>query len=247
MTARRRVRLSVLVVALVIASVSGGLGSAQAAPNVTVGGGAGVLIGTGSSAQLCTLNSIGRDRFGGLVGLTAGHCASVGETVRLENAAGSGVIGVVRASTRTAAPSSVSGLDYAVIGFDTGKVRPTAARGRVVIAGIGRDPAIGATACKQGRTTGYSCGPVLRRLSATTIIVATCAQPGDSGGPVVAGDRVVGLLRGSVVYSGVAGSAYPSCSTRADAARTPLAATSMGAILADLDRVGRVGAGYRPV
>lgn len=247
MTARPRVRLPVLLVALVTAAVTGGLGSAHAAPSVIVGGGAGLLIGTGSSAQLCTLNSIGRDRFGGLVGLTAGHCGSVGETVRLETAAGSGVIGVVRSSVLTAAPSSVSGLDYAVITFATAKVRPTATRGRVMIAGVGRDPAVGATVCKQGRTTGFSCGPVLRPLAPTSIVVATCAQPGDSGGPVIAGGRVVGLLRGSVVYSGTAGSAYPSCSTPADAGRTPAAASSMSAIVADLGRAGGVGAGYRPV
>ena len=57
---------------------------------------------------------------GGLVGLTAGHCGSVGEPCDLEIRGGFGVIGVVRSSALTAAPSR-SRTDDAVITFATAK------------------------------------------------------------------------------------------------------------------------------
>ena len=49
-------------------------------------------------------------------------------------------------------------LDYAVIKFDPAKVAPVANYNGFVIAGVGPDPAFGQIACKQGRTTGNSCG-----------------------------------------------------------------------------------------
>lgn len=49
-------------------------------------------------------------------------------------------------------------LDYAVIKFDPAKVAPVANYGGFIINGIGPEPVFGQIACKQGRTTGNSCG-----------------------------------------------------------------------------------------
>ncbi len=245
-TMRRRVSSSAVTVLVATAVWTGSTAPAKAAPVVTLGGGAGIVVGSARSVELCTLNSIGRDRTGALVGLTAGHCGVVGEAVRSESVASAGFLGIIATSIQTG--GSAAALDYAVIRFDPARVRPSAVYGRNVITGTGPDPRTGGVACKQGRTTGYRCGSILSRLSPTSIVLASCSQPGDSGGPVIVDNRVVGLVRGSVVWSGAAGATgYPRCASRADASRNPTLATSILAVMADLNRRGGVGAGYRPL
>ncbi|MEU1280068.1 S1 family peptidase [Streptomyces sp. NPDC005805] len=68
---------------------------------------------------------------------------------------------------------------------------------------------VGSVVCKSGRTTGYSCGSVTAvGVSANTpsgakwgqVQTNLCAEPGDSGGPVTAGNRAVGLTGSSVTH-----------------------------------------------
>jgi hypothetical protein len=83
------------------------------------------------------------------------------------------------------------GLDYAVIKLDKTKVTPTATVGSVTIARIGPPPNAGTIICKQGRTSGLTCGTKL--LNVGDYFTHTIwASPGDSGAPVAAGQTLVG-------------------------------------------------------
>lgn len=114
---------------------------------VVMGGGAGIVV---DGDTMCTLTAIGHDNTGALIGFTSAHCGGPGAEVAAEGSESNGMIGRMVAGN--------DGLDYAVIEFDPDKVTPVSNFGGFVIAGIGPDPSFGQIACKQGRTTGNSCG-----------------------------------------------------------------------------------------
>jgi hypothetical protein len=165
-----------------------GAGTASADPaKVTLGGGSGILILTGgNTAAACTLTTIGTDSRGDLYGLTAGHCGEGGQRVISEQWQNRGLLGRITFSNYK--------LDYAIIKFDNTKVTPTRRVGNVTIRGVETTPpAVGSISCKEGRTTGNTCG-ITWFSNGTEHISQICVVEGDSGSPVVVGDRLIGLV-----------------------------------------------------
>src|SRR5207302_392738 len=114
------------------------------------------------------------------------------------------------------------GLDYAVITFDKDKVIPTATVGDTTIDGVATPPGFGARMCKQGQTTGLTCGNMVG--AAIPYFAHTIFEwAGDSGSPVVVDHKLVGNQWSAAL------------------------STSITAILADLDMRDGVGAGFTPV
>ena len=218
---------------LAVAPLAPIAGTADAAPRVQVGGGIGIVL---DGRSICTLTAIGHDRSGRLVGLTAAHCGPEEAVVTAEKNRAAGALGVIVQRN----PS----VDTAVIAFDPAKVQPVRQVGPARISSVGRFPAnTGANVCKSGRSTGYTCGPVLYQAQAKASSYV-CAGPGDSGGPVIEGDRVVAMLNGGEVLAGI--TAVP-CFTPAFPVFSPMRATKMTDIVTVLNAQGAAGAGFRPI
>lgn len=96
------------------------------------------------------LTTIGGDAAGRAHRIHLRALRGPGAQVAAEGAENAGVLGTMVAGN--------DNLDYAVIKFDPAKVTPVANFNGFLISGIGPDPAFGEIACKQGRTTGNSCG-----------------------------------------------------------------------------------------
>ncbi|PYE15563.1 hypothetical protein DFR67_110229 [Williamsia limnetica] len=213
-------KLLALCAALVTAALLlSGAGTATAAPSkVALGGGSGILVlKGGNSASACTLTTIGYDNRGGLYGLTAAHCGEGGQRVVAEQQQNRGVIGRITFSNHK--------LDYAIIAFDQDKVAPTRTVGSVTIRGVQTTPPnFGTIACKEGRTTGGTCG-VTWFSNGVEHISQICVTEGDSGSPVVVGDRLIGMVN-AYYFVGCIG---------------PETGTNIKPILADLPRRGVEG------
>ena len=217
-------------VAVLLASV--GLPAHAAADDrVQMGGGAGIVI---NGDTRCTLTTIGTDAAGEMIGFSSAHCGGPGAQVAAEAAQDRGPVGVMVAGNDI--------LDYAVIRLDPAKVAPVANYNGFVIGGIGPDPAFGQIACKQGRTTGNSCGVTWGTgQDPGTIVMQVCGQPGDSGAPVTVNNLLVGMIHGAFSDN------LPTCIIKYIPLHTPAVAESFSAILADLNAKGRPGAGFAPV
>jgi hypothetical protein len=228
----RHRRLAGAVVAFCAATSVGLVGSpARADDRLQLGGGAGIVV---NGDTLCTLTTIGTDGKGELIGFTSAHCGGLGAQVAAESAKDRGTVGTMVAGNDT--------LDYAVIQFDPAKVAPVANFGGFVINGIGPDPAFGQVACKQGRTTGNSCGVTWGPgEDPGTIVMQVCGQPGDSGGPVTVNNQLVGMIHGAFSDK------MPACIIKYIPLHTPAVVQSINAILADLNAKNRPGAGFVPV
>ncbi|MGL4306729.1 MAG: S1 family peptidase [Mycobacteriaceae bacterium] len=189
-----------LVVAAFVLAFAGATSVSQAAPaepEVFLGGGSGILLPdfSGSNPDLstadpsrfaaCSLTAVGYNNAGSLIGLTAGHCAHVGDRVVSEFWPEAGAIG------KFVYVSQVS--DISVIDLDDAKVAPLKTVGGTTINVISPAPPFGTPVCKEGRSTGHTCAWVWG-YSDGDIIEQTCAIPGDSGGPLTVGDRLVGLI-----------------------------------------------------
>jgi hypothetical protein len=223
------------VVAVILAALLGVVGrpgiTAGADDKIPIGGGAGIVI---DQDTLCTLTTIGTDNRGDLIGFTSAHCGGPGAQVTAEAARRSGTVGTMVAGNDS--------LDYAVIRFDPDKVTPVADFNGFAINGIGPDPAFGQIACKQGRTTGNSCGVTWGAgQSPGTIVMQVCGRPGDSGGPVTVNNLLVGMIHGA--FSGN----MPSCVIKYIPLHTPAVVISINTVLADINSKGRPGAGFVPV
>lgn len=206
-------------------------GPAAADDKVVMGGGEGIVV---DGDTLCTLTSIGHDRTGALVGFTSAHCGGPGAEVAVENAEGNGTVGTMVAGNEN--------LDYAVIEFDPTKVIPVSNFGGFAIDGIGPDPVFGQIACKEGRTTGNSCGVTWGKgKDPGTIVMQVCGRPGDSGGPVVVNDLLVGMIHGAFSED------LPTCVIKYIPLHTPAVVVSINAVLADLAAKNWPGAGFVPV
>jgi hypothetical protein len=204
---------------------------ADADDKVPLGGGAGIVI---NGDTMCTLTTIGTDSKGELIGFTSAHCGGPGGHVAAEAAQDRGAVGTMVIGN--------DNLDYAVIKFDPAKVAPVANFGGFVINGIGPDPAFGQIACKQGRTTGNSCGVTWGPgQDPGTIVMQVCGQPGDSGGPVVVDNMLVGMIHGAFSEK------LPVCVVKYIPLHTPAVVVSINAVLADINSRNRPGAGFVPV
>ncbi len=224
------------VAAALVTVTSLGLAVLRAMPagaddRVPLGGGAGIVI---NGDTQCTLTSIGTDSKGELIGFTSAHCGGPGAQVAAEAAKERGAVGTMVAGN--------DNLDYAVIQFDPAKVAPVANFGGFEIDGIGPDPAFGQIACKQGRTTGNSCGVTWGPgQEPGTIVMQVCGQQGDSGAPVTVNNLLVGMIHGAFSQN------LPECIIKYIPLHTPAVVVSINAVLADLAAKNRPGAGFVPV
>lgn len=227
----RRLRTTSLL-ALTVAGVFGlHSTAARADDRIPLGGGAGILV---NGDTLCTLTAIGTNPKGDLMGFTSAHCGGPGAVVAVETEKDRGNVGTM--------VSGNDGLDYAVIQFDKSKVLPQADFGGFLINGIGPDPAAGQIACKQGRTTGNSCGVTWGPgQEPGTILMQVCGQPGDSGAPVTVNDQLVGMIHGAFSDN------LPVCVTKFIPLHTPAVVQSINADLADLQAKNRPGSGFTPI
>lgn len=220
-----------LLLAMLVAAVLVASPGASAADTVALGGGAGIVV---DANMMCTLTAIGTDSNGNLVGFTSAHCGGPGAEVAAEGAEGAGTLGVMVAGN--------DALDYAVIKFDPAKVTPVSNYRGFAITGLGPDPTVGDIACKQGRSTGNSCGVVWGPGEQPgTFLSQVCGGPGDSGAPVTVNNRLVGMIHGAFSDK------LPGCVSKYIPLHTPAVAESFAAILADLTAKNRTGAGFVPV
>ena len=228
---RNMMTLLTWVVVATLATLAGPAGRVAADDKLPMGGGAGIVV---DGDTLCTLTTIGHDRTGALIGFTSAHCGGPGAEVAAEGSEGNGIIGRMVAGN--------DGMDYAVIEFDPAKVTPVSNFGGFVIGGIGPDPSFGQIACKQGRTTGNSCGLTWGPgQDPGTIVMQVCGRPGDSGGPVVVNNLLVGMIHGAF------SDALPTCVVKYIPLHTPAVVVSINAVLGDLDSKNRPGAGFVPI
>lgn len=216
--------------ALLVASVGIAATAAVADARVPMGGGAGIVV---SGDAMCTLTTIGTDSAEELIGFTSAHCGGPGAQVAAEGAVSKGPLGVMVAGNDT--------LDYAVIKFDPAKVVPVANYNGFVIAGIGPDPTFGQIACKQGRTTGNSCGITWGMgQDPGTIVMQVCGNHGDSGAPVTVNNLLVGMIHGAFSDN------LPTCIIKYIPLHTPAVVMSFNSVLADINAKHRPGAGFTP-
>lgn len=167
-----------------------------------LGGGTPLLFDGGKA--LCTATASGWDNANRAIVFTAGHCSSaVGEAVDVP---GAGTTGHVVARNEI--------LDYSVVQVDPNKVTLVRQAG---VADRGAPPNQGDNICKLGASTGLTCGPTWQ-VADNTIYSQVCAGRGDSGGPVMNGDRLVGMLNGGTMPPlaqdagvGSVGNVLPEC------------------------------------
>ncbi|MFD4458403.1 S1 family peptidase [Nocardia sp. NPDC058480] len=207
--------------ALGAALLGTGAAHAQAGPPV-IGGGSGIVI---DNAFECTVTTVGHDGAGRLVGLTAGHCGDAGATVSAEVDRGYGEIGRF--------VHSDAELDYAVIEFTPGRITPVNRIGNVTITGIGGPAQFPTIVCKEGRTTGNTCGITWGDVFATNTETWSqmCVVEGDSGAPVVVGSTLVGMVNAYLALACVG----------------PEVGTNMNSIMDDINARGGVGTGFHPI
>ncbi|MER6142390.1 S1 family peptidase [Streptomyces sparsogenes] len=129
--------------------------------------------------------------------VTAGHCTDALPTWYTS----SGLTTPVGPTTGTSFP----GDDYGVVRYANAAVPHPGTAGTVDLTGT-TTAHVGQQVCRRGATTGVRCGQVTG-LNATVnygdgsvvsglIQTNICAEPGDSGGPLYAGDKVIGILSG---------------------------------------------------
>lgn len=167
-------------------------------PLIDVVGGNAYYIGTGSRC------SVGFSVNGGFV--TAGHCGRTGASTSQP--------------TGQFAGSSFPGNDYGWVRVASGNTMIGAVNnysgGRVAVAGS-QDAAVGATVCRSGSTTGWRCGTIQARNASVTypqgtvsglIRTTVCAEPGDSGGSLLAGNQAQGVTSGGSGNCSSGGTTY---------------------------------------
>ncbi|GAB3442872.1 S1 family peptidase [Actinophytocola sediminis] len=148
--------------------------------------------------------SVGFSVTGGFV--TAGHCGNSGAATSQP--------------TGQFAGSSFPGNDYAWVRVGSGNTMIGAVNnysgGRVAVAGS-QDAAVGSTVCRSGSTTGWRCGTIQARNASVTypqgtvsglIRTSVCAEPGDSGGSLLAGGQAQGVTSGGSGNCSSGGTTY---------------------------------------
>ncbi|MCF1599478.1 S1 family peptidase [Streptomyces muensis] len=128
--------------------------------------------------------------------VTAGHCTDTMSTWYTSSAMST----TIGPTTGTSFP----GNDFGVVQYANPAVPRPGTIGSVDVTGTAT-AYVGQSVCRRGAATGVHCG-VVTALNATVnypdgtvsglIRTNICAEPGDSGGPLYAGDKVVGILSG---------------------------------------------------
>lgn len=219
---------SVVLGALLAIIVAAGLsvGTAAADDRPVMGGGSGMVVTDpeGVPKFNCTLTTIGTDGAGRLVGMTAGHCGQVGDGVMSEAQPDGGIVG------RFVSTDDV--LDFAIIQFDPNRVIPVNRIGGTTITSMGAPVGFPSIVCKEGRSTGRTCGWVYGDVFETReTMTQLCVAEGDSGAPVVIGETLVGMVNAYMLVPCIG----------------PEIGRNMDHIIAELAARGGVGAGFRPI
>lgn len=165
------------------------------APRADLVGGDAIFIGAGR----CSVGFGARAADGAPRMITAGHCTEDGGDVR---GADNTVIGPIRSSVFD------RDGDWGVVDVGPGwtPTSAVAAAGEATVRVTGTASAPpGSDVCRSGSTTGWHCG----RVTATDVtanystgpveglvLTSACSEPGDSGGPFVAGRSALGTLSG---------------------------------------------------
>ena len=235
MTVHRRIARVVAAAALAASACLAAPAMSQAA--TPIGGGTPIVVG---GIAGCTVTAAGTDGGGSPVAFTAAHCSEqLGAPVMLADDPGAGVVGTVVARNEV--------LDYSVVALN-GRAVPVRQAG---VNGRGPAPSFGDVVCKAGLATGYSCGITWQQQDGW-FWSQMCAGHGDSGAPVIAGDRLVGLLSGGDMppASGAAQSLeniLPSCLLPPFQGPVflPALAVSFDKVVADATARGWPGGGFR--
>ncbi|MEU6303646.1 S1 family peptidase [Streptomyces chartreusis] len=141
--------------------------------------------------------------------VTAGHCTE-GLPTWYAGAALDTAVGPTTGS-------SFPGNDFGVVRYANPSVPHPGTVGTVDVTGTA-SAYVGQRVCTRGATTGVRCG-VVTALNATVnygggdivsglIQTNICAEPGDSGGPLYAGDKVIGILSGGSGNCATGGTSY---------------------------------------
>lgn len=189
----------------------------------------------------CTLGAVGTDKFGNLVGITAGHCTPGVDQTWPEGEFGiwdrdDVDFGPIGHLTYDASDGDPQSKDYMVIKFDPTKVELSSNGPALRVDALWGDGSVGAWAniCKDGNTTGKTCGLV---NGVSTVNGSICSfavnDAGDSGGPVV-----VARNNGQATeWVGITTRRYnPGC--------FPYQYLTAKAILSDLNPKNIVGSGF---
>lgn len=182
--------------------------------------------------QLCTIAATGYDKRGRKVAITAGHCGEPGAPVMSADSWRVGRSGTVVSTNKE--------LDYSVIELDS-NARVSRRYNNVTVSHVGGEaPGQWKRVCKTGVASGTTCGHVWTS-DKNSNMSQVCAMAGDSGAPVMEGDRLVGM---------VSGGALPdhnlSCRTPwQGAAHMPTVSTNFEAVRQDIDAKDGVGSGFR--
>ncbi|MGV0625204.1 serine protease [Mycolicibacter minnesotensis] len=194
-----------------------------AAAMVILGGGAAIVV---NGDSYCTLTTIGRDRFGDVVGFTASQCGGPGATVAVS--ATQATVGTVVAVNND--------LRYAVIRFDAPDLIPVSDYAGIGINGIGPDPVYNSFLCKWGPAAPGICG-LLRRDGWPRAAMIGEFDAGDLGAPVTMDGQLVGLVYDfGILPGGRYGPTWPLTYF-----------TRFNAILADLNANDGPGSGFVPI
>ena len=192
-----------------------------------IGPGTPVIVGQ----QICTIGAAGYDSAGRKVAITAGHCGVPGAPVVSMDSARAGLAGhMVR----------LDGGDPSFGLIELGpNTQVTRSYGAVTINHLGGTVPRNTGVCKNGVATGWTCGKVLETFPTETF-VHLCANHGDSGGPVVSGDRLI-----SIIDRGTVGTLLPCIHPLQGAVHTPVMSENIDAIVANLNSTPGVGQGFR--
>lgn len=223
-------------------------GRASFAPAADAYGGDPIFYFTSSGGFRCSLGVNGTSSAGQRQLLTAGHCWAPGLTGPYQSGKIASPSFAPAATQRTNVGAAVSNSFKLGGGYDTGLVAMTAsgwvAKPQALTWGGAqgaplastpvtvRDttvPVAGASVCKSGSTTGWTCGTILEgygdsfyRVGAggaaydlDGIATSMCALQGDSGGPALVGTSLVGIT--SATGFGLYQSPLPTGTTPAQA------------------------------
>ncbi|MFI9766158.1 S1 family peptidase [Streptomyces sp. NPDC052415] len=140
--------------------------------------------------------------------VTAGHCTGTAATWYTSSAQTMAI--------GPTAGTSFPGNDFGVVRYANTAVPRPGTIGTVDITGTA-SAYVGQSVCRRGATTGVRCG-VVTALNVTVnysggvvyglIRTNICAEPGDSGGPLYAGDKVLGILSGGSGNCTTGGTTY---------------------------------------
>lgn len=195
--------------------------AAQAAARGKALYGPGTPLYVGEDA-ICTTTVAGYNDKGEKIAITAGHCGKVGDPVVSADTPQTG-----RSGTITHVNAA---LDYAVITLGP-NAEVTRTYNGVTINRMGGAPLKpGQMVCKHGVASGSTCAMTISEWD-TRNVSQVCAMQGDSGAPLMEGDRLIGLINGGTMRPPL----DIACHTPLQGpVHAPTAAARMDAVLADM-------------